>query len=294
MRSRPGEHAEFFRAGRSGAARRAGGPSRTVVFFHAHPDDEALLTGGTMARLAAEGHRVVLVTATAGEAGLVSRELAAAEPLGERRRRELDRAARALGCARVVVLGYADSGMADSPTGAANAFAAAPVDAAAGTLADLLVEEGADAVSIYDRAGGYGHPDHVQVHRVGRRAAELAGTPLVLEATVDRRALQRALGLVSWARPAVAELRPASYAHCFTAAQAITHRVDVSGYLQAKREAMRAHVSQASADGTTRTLQWFLRMPRPLFRLVFGHEWFVEVGRAVPARGLDDVLGTLR
>ena len=97
--------------------------NRTVVFFHAHPDDEALLTGGTMARLAAEGHRVVLVTATAGEAGLASAELSAGDRLGE------------CSAARVVEIGrdprlrarrppgYADSGTAGRPSGAENAFA---------------------------------------------------------------------------------------------------------------------------------------------------------------------------
>lgn len=268
--------------------------SRTVVFFHAHPDDEALLTGGTMARLAAEGHRVVLVTATAGEAGLVSAELAATESLGELRRRELCKSAEILGCARVVVLGYADSGMAADPSGAGHPFATAPLEEAARDLAQLLDNEAADALSIYDPAGGYGHPDHVRVNRVGRRAAELAGTAVVLEATVDRRALQRALRLISWARAGSPELRPSSYDHCFSHADRITHCVDVCPYLGQKRDAMRAHASQMTADDTTRALDWFLRLPGPLFRLVFGREWFVEHGRPPPAVPLDDVLDSLR
>ena len=89
----------------------------TIVFLHAHPDDESLLTGGTMARLAAEGHRVVLITATAGEHGLASRAVHAVGELGRQRLAELDAAAEILGVADVIQLGYADSGMADAPSG---------------------------------------------------------------------------------------------------------------------------------------------------------------------------------
>src|SRR3954447_21136397 len=85
------------------------GRVNTAVFFHAHPDDEALLTAGTMAMLAAEGHRVVLVVATAGERGLAA--IPPGEALAEARMTELYRSAAALGSARVVQLGYGDSGL---------------------------------------------------------------------------------------------------------------------------------------------------------------------------------------
>ena len=279
---------------------------RTVVSFHAHPDDEALLTAGTLARLAAEGHRVVLVVATAGEAGLASR--AHAHDLGARRRRELAASAAALGVSRVEVLGYADSGWADSGwadsgwsgtprapvAGGERAFARVPVETAAAELARLLVEERADVLTTYDAAGGYGHPDHVQVHRVGRRAAELAGTPLVLEATVDRRLLLRvARPLARLARvlrlPAVPDLSAA-----YTDRADLTHRVDVRDHLAAKRAALRAHASQAGADDGARTLALLLRLPGPVARRVLGTEWFREPGRVPGARPLDDVLTTLR
>ncbi len=93
----------------SGSTCQTGDVPFTLVSFHAHPDDEALLTGGTLARAAAEGHRVVLVTATAGEAGLTD-GTGLHPPLGERRRDELARAAAALGCARWELLDYQDSG----------------------------------------------------------------------------------------------------------------------------------------------------------------------------------------
>ena len=84
----------------------------TVVFFHAHPDDEALLTSGTMAKLAAQGHRVVLVVATAGEGGLAADHLRGDGQLGMRRRAELGASAAAVGVRRLELLGYADSGLA--------------------------------------------------------------------------------------------------------------------------------------------------------------------------------------
>src|SRR5690349_3047296 len=160
--------------------------ARTCVFFHAHPDDEALLTAGTMAMLAAQGHRVVLVVATLGESGLAAD--AARGHLAEVRRAELAASARTLGCARIVSLGYADSGwewpLGRPPGGGPDgAFADADVEGAARRLAATLREERADLLTTYDPAGGYGHPDHVQVHRVGARAAELAGTSVVLQAT---------------------------------------------------------------------------------------------------------------
>jgi LmbE family N-acetylglucosaminyl deacetylase len=268
--------------------------SHTIVFFHAHPDDEALLTGGTMARLAAEGHRVVLVTATAGEAGLASSALTAARSLAARRRDELARAAGLLGCAKVVVLGYADSGMADDPSGADGVFADADVDQVAERLADILRAESAEVLTIYDPAGGYGHPDHIQVHHVGRRAADLANTPVVLEATVDRRALQRALRSIRWLTARSPDLNPARFDSLYSDPSRVTHRVNVSRYLNQKRAAMRSHASQATADDGTRLLAGLLRLPKPLFRLALGHEWFVEHDRERRRRPLDDVLATMR
>ncbi|HWF41974.1 MAG TPA: PIG-L family deacetylase, partial [Acidothermaceae bacterium] len=156
--------------------------------------------GGTIARLASEGHRVVVVTATDGERGLAAADVTTDQTLARVRAEELKRSAALLGCARVVVLGYTDSGA--HPDGCdLNAFATVPLDQAARRLYAVLQEEHADVLTIYDPVGGYGHPDHVQVHHVGRRAAELARTRLVLQVTVDRVALQRALRLVRWFAP---------------------------------------------------------------------------------------------
>lgn len=273
-----------------------GRPRYTVVSFHAHPDDEALLTSGTLARAAADGHRVVIVVATAGEAGLATEEHRR-DGLGSRRVRELEESARAIGAARVEVLGHRDSGSShsDDTTGPAP-FSRLDPEPIAADLAALLVEERADVLTIYDENGGYGHPDHVQVHRVGVRAAELAGTPVVLEATVDRDLLTRAiryLGRVSRVLP-VPPLPDMTSA--YAARDEITHRVDVRAHLAAKRASLRAHASQTdgAAAGDVRTLALLLRLPRPLGRRVLGHEWFRERGRPPGGLLLDDIFATLR
>jgi LmbE family N-acetylglucosaminyl deacetylase len=282
----------------------------TLVCFHAHPDDEALLTAGTMAKAAAAGHRVVLVAATRGEVGDVAADFLGDDDLGERRWHELEAAAATLGVARLEWLGYADSGSGPAPTGAGTGtrtsgpcdhvrFCEAEVEEAAARLAEILRDERADVLTSYDPNGGYGHPDHVQVHRVGARAAELAGTPVVLEATVDRELMHtgvemaQALGyeVPSWFAPETVDV-------WYTPSGAITHIVDVSAHLEQKKAAMQAHASQATAAdaGQSRTLDLFLGLPDDLFALGFGTEWFVargdggRRGAGVPA---DDVFADL-
>src|SRR5262245_58329780 len=147
--------------------------SYTIVFFHAHPDDEAIATGGSMARAKRDGHRVVLVSATRGELGEFAPDsLAPGEQLVDRRVAELHASAAVLGVDRVEFLGYRDSGMMGEPTNDdPDAFWSADIEQAAGRLARLLEAEHADVLTIYDDHGNYGHPDHIQVHRVGVRAA---------------------------------------------------------------------------------------------------------------------------
>jgi LmbE family N-acetylglucosaminyl deacetylase len=264
---------------------------RTLVSFHAHPDDEALLTAGTLARAVAEGHRVVLVVATDGGAGLADPSLRG-PALAARRVEELAASARALGVQRVVQLGYADSGWPVRPGEVPNAFSDAAVDEAAARLAAVLDDEHADVLTSYDPAGGYGHPDHVQVHRVGARAAELAATPVLLEATVDRTALLRALRLVHRLPGVPPDFAPARFAAAYTPREQITHRVDVRGWVDAKRASMAAHVSQAGGGDSARTLAVLLRLPRPVFRAVLGHEWYVQPGLPAGPKPLTDVFAT--
>jgi len=261
--------------------------SPTIVAFHAHPDDEALLTAGTMARAAAAGHRVVLVLATDGGAGLAADELRRDGGLGERRLEEARQSSQALGVARVEWLGYADSGSGVEPepdVPGVTRFTRAPVEEAAERLAAVLRTERADLLLSYDANGGYGHRDHVRVHEVAARAAEIAGTPRVLEATVPRDTIVRAVRAISRVYRFPDEFDPTSFERAFSARSEITHRVNVRRYAGAKRAAMRAHASQATGGGAAsagpgaqtgdRTLAAFLRIPRPVYDLVFGREWF--------------------
>lgn len=259
---------------------------RTLVAFHAHPDDEALLTSGTMAKAAAEGHRVVLVVATDGALGLAGSEYGDPAELAAERWQELRNSAEALGVARLESLGYADSGMdgdvPPDPPGRRR-FVTVPVDEAAGALAAILTEENADVLLSYDAHGGYGHRDHVRVHEVGAAAARLAGTPRVLEATVPRDLIVRALHLVARFHRLPDDFDMASFETAYSARKDITHRIRVSRFAAQKRASMRAHASQASADGgADRTLAAFLRIPRPLYDIVFGREWFRDPGHRGP------------
>ncbi|MBM3674763.1 MAG: GlcNAc-PI de-N-acetylase [Actinobacteria bacterium] len=249
---------------------------RTLVRFHAHPDDEAIATGGTMARAAAEGHRVVLVLATRGELGEtpgMPSGLAHDERLAEIRTAETEAASRILGVARVTYLGYHDSGMAGEPTNHHDGcFAAADLDEAAARLAAVLTEEEADVLTVYDENGGYGHPDHIQVHHVGRRAAELAGTPRVYESTLNR---DHIIGLMRARAAELGELADMPDPDDFdmgSPAAEITTTVDVRDFVGEKRAAMAAHASQISGES------FFLQMPAEAFREAFGWEWFIRRG----------------
>jgi LmbE family N-acetylglucosaminyl deacetylase len=256
----------------------------TLVSFHAHPDDEAIATGGTLAKAAAAGHRVVLVSATRGEHGEVAEGvLAPGEELWQRRVQELEDAAKVLGVERVEFLGYTDSGMMGTPeNGASGSFWQADVEDAARRLAAILDEEGADVLTAYDHHGNYGHPDHIQVHRVGVRAGELAGTAKVYEATIDRDHIRE---LMTRARemgvPDVPDVEGVDDTMGMPG-DAITTRVDVRPFLDTKRRAMAAHASQISETS------FFLAMPPDAFELTWGTEWFIL--RGAPAGTREDDL----
>jgi LmbE family N-acetylglucosaminyl deacetylase len=245
------------------------------VFFHAHPDDEAIATGGTMAKMASQGHRVILVTATRGELGeMPDGILENGETVADRRVRELEDAGRSLGVARGAFLEYKDSGMAGEPSNDdPECFWQADLEEASRRLARILAEESADILTVYDEHGGYGHPDHIQVHRVGLRAAEMAGTASVFLATLNR---DRVRDLMSNAEELgvqtpgdEADLDVDTFGE---PAERITTAVDVTEFLDAKRQAMRAHASQITENS------FFLSMPEDVFALVWGTEWFIKLG----------------
>lgn len=247
--------------------------AHTLVFVHAHPDDEALLTAGTMARAAAEGHRVVLIVATDGEAGLTSEDLK--EGLGQTRVDELHQSAAALGVARTVHLEYPDSGLhGENPEG----FAHVEEAVVARRIADICDEESADVLVGYDPSGGYGHPDHLQVHRSVRAAAALAARrPNLFEATLPREPIARAAHLAATMHLTPDEFSPEELDAAWTPRAQITHRVNVRRHLPAKDAALRAHASQAAADGTTRTIAVLTRLPRAAQSLILGTEYYVAV-----------------
>ena len=249
-----------------------GGMPGTLVSFHAHPDDETILTAGTLALAADAGHRVVLVFATRGDLGeVVEGVLAASEALADRRADEARRAAEILGVARVEFLGYGDSGMVDTPTNdEAGSFWTADVEEAAMRLAAILEEEHAEVVTAYDERGGYGHPDHIQVHRVGLRAAELAHTPRVYAATVSRQRFQ-AFTREQAADAADDSVAPDGAFDVGVDESLITTVVDVSSVLDRKRASMAAHASQIAEDSV------FLALRDDQFLGIFGTEWFIRI-----------------
>ena len=261
----------------------------TVVFFHAHPDDETILTGGTMVQLAAAGHRVVLVVATRGEQGEVPPGfLKAGETLGQRRTKEEEAAARLLGVSRLEFLGYTDSGMMGTASNEEpESFWQADIEEAARRLAAILTDEQVSVLVTYDDHGGYGHPDHIQVHRVGVRAAELAGTPTVYEATIDRDRMIRLIqeraeaggsaggdnadeGGAAAGVPDVPEINGDS--DFGVPAVQITTRVDVGDQVVTKRQALRCHPSQIAED------TFWLTLPDEEFYLAFCEEHFIRRG----------------
>ncbi len=231
-----------------------------------------LLTGGTIARLAAEGHRVIIVVACDGE-------IWPGQHRG-RRLEELRASAAILGADKAVHLGYADSGhgpvLFEDPPGGIR-FARADVAEASGKLASLLADEHADLLLSYDPQGGYGHRDHVRVHQVGARAAQLAGVRVV-EATVPRERVARFARLLLLLR-LVTRHRLGEMRGYGMPRSAITHRVDVRRYAAQKRAALAAHRTGVSGRGRmARLFRALVRSPLPVFRIACGTEWFAEPG----------------
>lgn len=267
-----------------------------LACFHAHPDDEAIATGGSMARAHAEGHRVILVIATDGSHGEVPDDLEPGESLADRRRKETAESAAALGVDRVDYFDYVDSGMTGwEGNDHAGSFLAAELDEAAGRLAALLVDEGVDVLTIYDWHGGYGHPDHIKVHRVGKRAAELVAERLpslrVVEATMNRDEMRRGIEMAK--EMGVDDFGPSDDDGAEfdpdgpmddgnpmgTPESELTLGVDVSAFIDQKRSAIAAHRSQVSDQS------FFLQMPAEMFAQAFGREWFIEHDREPAASG---------
>ncbi len=246
----------------------------TAVFLHAHPDDEAIFTGGTMVALVDAGIGVTLVFATGGELGGTAPELASI------RRREAEWSAGVLGVSDVRWLGFRDSGMAPSaPTAEGGGFAHQKVASAAAALGEVLTDVGAGCVVGYDEVGIYGHPDHVAVHRVAHAAAALVGCPSVYEATVDREYLHFVESHLVEEAHRSSDLGLVN-STLGTPSVEIDLTVEVSAHLARKRAAMAAHTSQVPAHSSA------MRLARAEFGDVYGLEWYRRRG---PRSLLDDL-----
>ena len=246
---------------------------QSIVFFHAHPDDEAIFSGGTMARLAGDGHRVVVVMATSGGRGQsIATALGADEPsvswLPAQRERELDTACRILGVARVVLLRYEDSGIEPTREGDPTPFCDVAIDEIATRLARVIDEERASALVVYDEGGIYGHPDHVHVHRAGMEAARRSSLETIYEMTIDREYLHFVdTHLIDHAREALPHIEHIGVPTVF-----VSTTVDVRSVLAQKKAAITAHASQVQPSSSV------VRLSAASFRDVYGYEWFVRHG----------------
>jgi len=278
---------------------------RRLLLVHAHPDDETISTGGAMARYVQEGAHVTLVTCTLGEEGEVLEPYYAllapseADQLGGYRIAELARACEALGVTDSRFLGgpgrYRDSGMMGLPSNdAARCFWRADVAEAAGLLADIVREVRPQVLVTYDPNGFYGHPDHIQAHRVATEGVRLAADPAhrpesgepwqvakVYWTAVPKSVLQR--GIEEFAGAAenpFAGVTDVDELPFGTPDADIAARLDGSRWAAAKTAAMRAHATQIAADS------WLFSLAGNAGNEVMGVEYFtLAAGERGPGEG---------
>ncbi|WP_305786517.1 PIG-L family deacetylase [Symbioplanes lichenis] len=269
----------------------------TLMAVHAHPDDEVTSTGGALARYAAEGLTTIVVTCTDGRCGDGPDGVKPGDPghdpeaVVATRRRELEASCATLGVTHLETLGYHDSGMMGWPANEApGAFWTTPVDEAAQRLAELIRRHSPDVVVTYDENGGYGHPDHIQAHRVTMAAVALAGGPakvywsVVPESWVQnfQERLQE-LG-ITWEEPAdQTETPPEGLPD-----DQITTWLDTSEFTDQQYDALAAHASQGDSA-------FFLNLGKEGFAKLMRTETYVRVhdttGAPLPE---DDLFAGLR
>ncbi|MEC4018463.1 N-acetyl-1-D-myo-inositol-2-amino-2-deoxy-alpha-D-glucopyranoside deacetylase [Streptomyces sp. H27-D2] len=269
-------------------------PARRLLLVHAHPDDESINNGATMAKYAAEGARVTLVTCTLGEEGEVIppglAHLAAdrEDSLGAHRIGELAAAMAELGVEDHRFLGgpgrYRDSGMMGlEQNERANAFWHTDVDDAAPYLVEVIREVRPQVLVTYDPDGGYGHPDHIQAHRVAMRAADLAAEPAYRRDLGDPHTIAKVYwnctprSVVELAferlRAAGKEIPFPGIATVDDVPGVVDDSVATAGiagveYAKAKTAAMRAHATQIAVDGP------FFALSNELGQPLFGTEYY--------------------
>ncbi|MGY1604968.1 N-acetyl-1-D-myo-inositol-2-amino-2-deoxy-alpha-D-glucopyranoside deacetylase [Geodermatophilus sp. SYSU D00815] len=267
---------------------------RRLLLVHAHPDDESINNGATMARYVAEGASVTLLTCTLGEEGEVLvpelAQLAAdqADQLGGYRIWELRAAMDALGVTDVRFLGgagrYRDSGMMGTPANQhPRAFWNADLDEAAAHAVAVVREVRPQVLVTYDTNGGYGHPDHIQAHRVAMRAVDLAADPAfrpelgepwevakVYWCAMPRSVIQQgieAMAALGEASPfeGLGDIEEVDFV---IADELVTAAVDARAYAARKDAALRAHPTQITVDGP------FFALSNNLGQEVLGTEYY--------------------
>jgi LmbE family N-acetylglucosaminyl deacetylase len=257
----------------------------TLMLVHAHPDDEAISTGGVMMKAKTHGHRVVLVTATRGEVGEIYNmdEETSRPRLGEIRTEELRAAGEILGVDRIEFLGYRDSGMVDTADNRdPRSFHQARLDEAAGKLAVLIREERPDVVVTYAEDGVYGHPDHIKAYEVTNAALDLLQREGWAPKKLYHTAIPRSM-MEAFANQMPEEAQRAQNTNMRIAGtpdELVTTRIDVHDYVDQKRKAFGAHVSQNDPNS------WFTTMASQIYELAFGTEYYRlargELGAAPP------------
>jgi LmbE family N-acetylglucosaminyl deacetylase len=269
----------------------------TLMAVHAHPDDEATGTGGVLARYAAEGIRTVLVTCTDGACGDGPGGVKPGEPghdpaaVAALRRTELEASCEVLKVDDLELLGYGDSGMMGWPQNTApGSFWSTPVAEAAARLAELMRAYRPDVVVTYDENGFYGHPDHIQAHRITMAAVELTGIPAKVYWTTAPRSAMAEFGRIMAELGADWEMPDPDTAPVGDAPppiglpdEDITTWVDVAQYGEQKYKALAAHASQSENI-------FFLGLGLERFTRLMGTETFVRVrdttGAALPENDL--------
>src|SRR5260370_5467596 len=231
----------------------------TLLSVHHDQDDAAISAGGVMMKAQAPGHRVVIITETRGEAGeIYNMDEAASRPrLGEIRTEELKAGGEILGVDRQEFLGYRDSGMVDPADNKdPRSFHQAPLDEAAARLAVFIREERPDVVVTWAEDGGYGHPDHIKAHQVTNAALdtmEQEGLPVkkLYYIAVPRSMMQ---AFAEQFPDQAQEQARRNMRVAGTPDELITTRVDVHDYVDRKRQAFRAHLSQNEPSSWTETM----------------------------------------
>jgi N-acetyl-1-D-myo-inositol-2-amino-2-deoxy-alpha-D-glucopyranoside deacetylase len=262
---------------------------------HAHPDDECITTGGVLAHYGAQGVRTVLVTCTDGAVGEISDpSLATPENLVEVRARELDAAVRILNISRLYKLGYRDSGMVGTDdNNHRESFHQADFQQAVAKLVEVVKRERPQVIVTYDENGMYGHPDHIRAHQVAVAAFEATtsepwGPKRLFYAVVPKSAFARFAEILREAgiETPLGEGPEAGEPPWGVDDDRVTTTVDVSRFVQQKRDALTAHRTQMGEN------MFFMRLPTELFGKLFGTELF-QLVQGPPDGSSDDLFAGL-